>query len=147
MVIGLNTNMTLGNFDFAFASRLSLGNYVYNNVASDKGFADRAVSTANTLNNLNQNFFETQFLINDTKTLLSDYYVQDASFYRIDNITLGYNLPADLIEGVGMRIYGSANNVLLVSEYEGLDPEIPGGIDNNFYPRPQIYSVGLNINF
>jgi len=147
MVIGLNTNMTLGNFDFAFTSRLSLGNYVYNNVASDKGFADRAVSTANTLNNLNTNFFETKFLINDTKTLLSDYYVQDASFYRIDNITLGYNLPADLIEGVGMRIYGSANNVLLVSEYEGLDPEIPGGIDNNFYPRPQIYSVGLNINF
>ena len=111
------------------------------------GFADRAVSTANTLNNLNTNFFDTGFRLNDPKTLQSDYYVQDASFFRLDNITLGYNLPARVLKGVDVRIYGSANNVVLVSEYDGIDPEIPGGIDNNFYPRPQIYSLGLNINF
>jgi iron complex outermembrane receptor protein len=52
-----------------------------------------------------------------------------------------------MIKGVDLRIFGAANNVLIVSEYEGIDPEIPGGIDNNFYPRPQVYSLGLNINF
>ena len=85
---------------------------------------------------------------NITETnLLSDYYVKEASFFKIDNITLGYTLPSNMIKGVDLRIFGAANNVLIVSEYEGIDPEIPGGIDNNFYPRPQVYSLGLNINF
>jgi iron complex outermembrane receptor protein len=79
-------------------------------------------------------------------SLLSDHYVQEASFFKIDNITLGYTLK-DAYKDTDIRFYGSVQNVLTVTNYEGLDPEIYGGIDNNFYPRPRSFVFGVNIDF
>lgn len=144
-LIGLNTNMSYRNWDLAFQSRLSYGNYVYDNVASDKGYL--AASYQNDiLRNVSTDYLNSNFQNNNPQTLQSDYYVRNASFFKIDNITLGYTLPKKVLKGVDLRLYASGNNLLIVSDYEGIDPEIPGGIDNNFYPRPRIYSFGLNIN-
>ena len=72
--------------------------------------------------------------------------MQDASFFKLDNITLGYTFDQIFKEST-LRLYGTAQNVLIVTDYEGLDPEINGGIDNNFYPRPRTFTVGVNLNF
>jgi iron complex outermembrane receptor protein len=77
----------------------------------------------------------------------SDYYVQDASFLRLDNVTLAYTFQNALGNGTTLRLSGAVNNVLLITDYKGIDPEIGGGIDNNLYPRPRMYTVGLNVNF
>jgi iron complex outermembrane receptor protein len=82
---------------------------------------------------------------------LSDYYVRDASFFKIDNITLGYTFP-NLYKGVddrklGLNIFATVQNVATFTKYDGLDPEVYGGIDNNLYPRPRTYVLGLKLNF
>jgi len=147
VLLGINTTLTYKEWDFAFVSRASIGNYTYNNVASDKGYTAFATQNAKTLNNLSTNYFDTNFQLNDTKTLLSDYYVTNSSFYKIDNITVGYTFPNSWFNDLSLRVYGAANNIVIVSDYDGIDPEISGGIDNNFYPRPQVYSLGLSLNF
>ena len=79
--------------------------------------------------------------------LWSDYYIQDASFMKMDNATLGYNFN-QLKEGeVILRLYATVQNAFTITDYEGLDPEISGGIDNNVYPRPRTFLLGFNINF
>ena len=147
VVIGINTNLTYKSWDFAFVSRLSLGNYTYNNVASDKGYAAFATQNPKTLNNLSTSYFDTNFQLNNPKTLVSDYFVTNSSFYKIDNITLGYTFPRSWMNDMSLRVYGAANNIAIISDYSGIDPEISGGIDNDFYPRPQVYSLGLSLNF
>ena len=81
----------------------------------------------------------------------SDYFVQNASFVRLDNITLGYTfenfLAAGKYKGMSGRIYAAATNIATFSKYKGLDPEVSGGIDNNLYPRPFTIQLGLNVNF
>ena len=72
-------------------------------------------------------------------------YLHDASFFKIDNITLGYNFPE--ANKLKVRLYATMQNVLTVSKYKGLDPEVFGGIDNNVYPRPKTYLFGINLNF
>ena len=79
-------------------------------------------------------------------SLLSDHYIQEASFFKIDNITLGYTIP-DFLGECNLRIYGSLQNVATFTDYDGIDPEIYGGIDNNFYPRPRTGVFGINIDF
>jgi iron complex outermembrane receptor protein len=145
-VIGLSTQVNYKNFDLSVATRTSLGNYVYNNVSSSYSYEARLTENQ-IISNVARDYTSAGFQNITETNLLSDYYVKEASFFKIDNITLGYTLPSKMIKGVDLRIFGAANNVLIVSEYEGIDPEIPGGIDNNFYPRPQVYSLGLNINF
>ena len=76
----------------------------------------------------------------------TSYFIQESSFFKIDNITLGYSLP-NVFKDASLRIYGSMQNVLTVTDYEGLYPEITGGIDNNFYPRPRTFVLGVNIDF
>ena len=77
----------------------------------------------------------------------SDIFVEDASFVRMDNLTLGYNFKDIFSKGSSLRIYGMAQNVFVITDYSGVDPEIFGNIDNGFYQRPKIYSLGLNFNF
>ena len=77
----------------------------------------------------------------------SDYFLKNASFMRCENIVLGYNLPQNFIKNTNMRLYASVNNPFIVTEYDGQDPENFGGIDGSFYPRPQAYTLGVNIDF
>ena len=143
--MGLNTNLSYKNWDLAVVTRANIGNYAYNNVASSTGYLRRATEN-DILTNLHSNYLNTGF-VETTENNLSDLFIENASFFKIDYITLGYTLPKDTFKDISLRIYGSAQNVLTVTNYEGLDPEITGGIDNNFYPRPRTIVFGVNIDF
>ncbi|MXV38641.1 SusC/RagA family TonB-linked outer membrane protein [Flavobacteriaceae bacterium Ap0902] len=146
VTMGINTNMRYKNFDFSLASRASLGNYVYNNTVSANSYLGRLFENGIS-RNVHADILNTNFSAMTEPVLMSDYYLEDASFYKIDNITIGYSLPEQLFNNLDMRIFGSVNNVATITDYSGLDPEVFGGIDNNFYPRPRVWSFGVNINF
>ena len=145
---GLNTTLSWRNLSLAISGHGSAGNWVYNNVASDgEMFADLWTNnfTSNRLNSALKSDF-------NQACYLSDYYVRDASFFKIDNITLGYTFPslaknAKTGRALGMNIFATVQNVCTFTKYDGLDPEIFSGIDNNLYPRPRTYVIGLKFNF
>ena len=142
---GFNTDFQYKNFDFNMSWRGSYGNYNYNNVYSNFGNVSTSLpGNGNYLNNASTNVLETNFV---SPQYASDYYVQDASFLRLDNVTLGYSFPNALGEGKNLRLTGAVQNVFIITDYKGIDPEVSGGIDNNLYPRPRTYTLGLNLNF
>ena len=142
---GFNTDVTYKNWWLSMSFRGSEGNYMYNNVASNLGNQAIALpSNGNYLNNAHTSALTTNFV---SQRLDSDYYIQDASFIRMDNVSLGYTFKNVFDEGSTLMVTGAVQNVFVVTDYDGLDPEINGGIDNNFYPRPTTYTLGLNINF
>ncbi len=142
-IFGLTTNIQYKKFDLAMTFRGSIGNYVYNNVFSQYGNFE-GVQGANFANNIHRSAYETGF---NERQLLSSYYVQNASFVKLDNITLGYNFTInDQFNG---KVYLTGTNLFNISPYEGIDPEVGGinGIDNNAYPVSRMYILGLNLNF
>ena len=142
-LMGFSSYMNYKNWDFNFVMRASFGNYAYNNVASSNGDATR-LRPSNVISNVHVSYLDTGF---QNAQLWSDYFIQDASFLKMDNVTLGYNFN-DIKEGdVTLRLYGTVQNAFTITDYDGLDPEINGGIDNNFYPRPRTFLVGFNVNF
>ncbi|WP_281764176.1 SusC/RagA family TonB-linked outer membrane protein [Neptunitalea lumnitzerae] len=146
IIMGFNTNLNYKNWDLSVVTRANIGNYAYNNMASAKSHTIRATEN-NILTNLHTDYYNTQFTSLTDQGLLSDYYIQEASFFKVDNITLGYSLK-EAIKGIDkMRFYGSVQNVATITDYDGLDPEISGGIDNNFYPRPTSFVFGVNVDF
>jgi iron complex outermembrane receptor protein len=95
------------------------------------------------LNNLNRSYLQTGF---QNRQYLSDYYVENASFLKMDNISLGYNF-GKISENVNLNITGMVQNVFTITKYTGVDPEIQNGMDNSFYPRPRIFSLSLDLQF
>ncbi|RSK41904.1 SusC/RagA family TonB-linked outer membrane protein [Mangrovimonas spongiae] len=148
VIMGLNTNLNYKKWDLAVVTRANIGNYAYNNVASGNSYRDGAIPTSNDfLWNLHSEYLNSGFTDqSDERNFMSSHWVQDASFFKIDNITLGYTLDK-AIKDVIVRLYGSIQNVATFTEYDGLDPEIPGGIDNGFYPRPRSFVFGINLDF
>jgi iron complex outermembrane receptor protein len=143
--MGLSTSVKYGNFDLSITSRASLGNYMYDNVASSKSIpAD--ITTQPFLTNLHSDYLNSNFQTHSETNLLSDYYVKDASFVKIDNISMGYYIPK-IYKNVNMRMFAMLQNVATFTDYTGLDPEMAGGIDNNFYPRPRTVTFGFNLDF
>lgn len=142
-LLGLSSYMYYGNWDLGFTMRASIGNYAYNNVASANGNQDNLFDLG-TIRNAHVSLLDTNFR---NPQYWSDYYIQDASFLKMDNITLGYNFENIKNGDVRLRLYSTIQNVFTVTDYDGLDPEINGGIDNNFYPRPQTVLFGFNVNF
>ena len=146
VTIGLNTTLTWKNWTLAASAHGNIGNWVYDNVSSDNEMkADFWTNNfvSNRMNStLTTNFEQAQYL--------SDYYLHNASFFKIDNVTLSYNF-ADLIKAkdrsLGMNVYFTVQNVCTFTGYDGLDPEIYNGIDNNLYPRPRTYVLGVKLNF
>ncbi len=143
-ILGFNTSLNYKDWDLSISGRANLDMYAYNNMASNGAFYNNLQVNGNFLNNIHSDIYNTGFY---ESNYFSDYYVQNASFFRLDNVTLGYNVNNLLNSGVRMRVYGSVDNVLVVSEYDGIDPEIDGGIDNNMYPRPRTYMLGVNVSF
>jgi iron complex outermembrane receptor protein len=129
--------------DLSFTLRAALGSYVYNNVASSQGYL-RVLNSASGPVNLHQSVLENGFV---DPQFFSDIYLEDASFLRMDNITLGYGLPR--LRGVSeARVFGTVQNAFTLTGYDGLDPESGlGGIDNNIYPRSRTFSVGVSLGF
>jgi len=153
ITMGLTTNLTYKQWDLNIATRASLGNYVYDNVSSANASLDRVYSD-NILRNTPSSYYDTLLSQRKTQTMLSDMYLHDASFFKIDNITLGYNFPE--ANKLKVRLYATMQNVLTLTKYKGLDPEVlsvdannraTSGIDNNVYPRPKTYLFGINLNF
>jgi iron complex outermembrane receptor protein len=143
MFMGMSSNLTVGKISGGFVARAYFENYVYNNVASNLGVRRAIFNPLGWLNNgsidyLNTNFSNNQFF--------SDYYVQNASFLRVDNINVGYN-AGRVIRGANLRVNFNVQNAFVWTKYKGIDPEINGGIDNTFYPRPRTYTLGLNLDF
>ena len=149
-IFGLTSQVYYKNFDLNFTMRANLGNYVYNNVSSANGFIDLVNGIVP--GNMHRSVLETGF--NDGQ-FFSDYYIEDASFLRMDNITLGYTIPG-LPEGMNLRLYGTIQNLFVLTGYSGIDPEIGNasndnalpqiGIDNNVYPRARTFIIGASFN-
>ncbi|MCB9042591.1 MAG: TonB-dependent receptor [Chitinophagales bacterium] len=143
VILGLSSLFNVSNFDISFALRGNFGNYVYNNVASSTGYYNR-VATELVPNNLNRDVLTTNF----TKPqYFSDYYVQNASFVRMDYLTVGYTIPKIGKYNNLLRLYVTGQNLFVITDYTGLDPEIYNGIDNNLYPRSRNIIFGLSANF
>ncbi|MFW5950769.1 MAG: SusC/RagA family TonB-linked outer membrane protein [Gemmatimonadota bacterium] len=140
---GHTSSMGYGPFDLHFTLRGSLGNYIYNNVASNYGHY-RALRYVNVPNNLHASVLETGF---EREQYFSDYYVEDASFLRLDNLTLGYTFEPPTL-GTDVRVFGTVENLFTMTEYRGVDP-LAGvnGIDNNLYPRARTFMFGANVTF
>ena len=139
--MGLTNTLNYKNFDLSFTFRGSFGNYMYNNTQSNAFIEAATVTPDDYYANLNSNVLESNFV---DSQYFSDYYIQPADFVKLDNVSVGYLFPG---EKVDFRASLTATNVLTITDYEGLDPEIFGGIDNNFYPRSTTYTLGLNISF
>jgi len=144
---GLNTSFSWKNWTAALSGHASLGNWVYNNVASDTEM----------LADLWTNQFISNRVSGATKSMfsqaqyLSDYYLQDGSYLKLDNFTLGYTFPklfnvtAD--RPFSLNIFGTVQNICCLTRYTGIDPEIYGGIDGTVYPRPRTFVAGVKLNF
>ena len=144
---GFNTSLTYKNWDMAMNWRGSWGNFNYNNVDSNAGSYQEILLRNTDLSNGVANVLETGFVSLDAKRYESDYYIQDASFIKLDNVSVGYTFNQKENSTSLVKISLSAQNVLLITDYSGIDPEISGGIDNNLYPRPITFTLGLNVNF
>ena len=142
--LGLTSNLRIGHFNFSFAGRANFGSYVYNNVQTDMGYLDRLYATTNYLSNINQSAVDLN-VVSQGNLTFSDHFVTKASFFRLDHITAAYNF--EHLIGQFMNVYATVQNPLVVTSYKGLDPEISNGIDNNIYPRPRTFVLGLNVNF
>lgn len=140
-IFGFTNTMTYHNFDFSFTLRAWLGNYVYNNVASNLGNY-RQLTAGSSPYNLHASVLTTNF---QNQQLLSDYYVENGSFLRMDNISIGYTFPwADR----QLRAYAIVQNAFTITGYSGVDPTAgTNGIDNNIYPRARTITGGLDVKF
>lgn len=141
--LGFTSTFTFKNFDFSFAGRANIGNYVYNNVQSGTSYANLYHPTGY-LGNVNT---IATYLNFENPQYLSDYFVQNASFLRVDHITLGYNFGSMLNKIDFLKLFVTVQNPILITDYKGIDPEVASGIDNNVYPRSRTILVGLNARF
>ncbi|MDB3901041.1 SusC/RagA family TonB-linked outer membrane protein [Flavobacteriaceae bacterium] len=144
VLMGLTASVTYKDFDLSMASRASIGNYSSNRMQAAS--VENQIWNLGRLSNVHTSYLDTGFLYFSDKNGLSDHHIQNASFFKLDNVTLGWTVD-NVIDNNPMRLYISADNLLTITEYEGIDPEITGGIDSNFYPRSRAIALGLDINF
>jgi TonB-linked SusC/RagA family outer membrane protein len=165
---GITNNFQIGNFNLAFAGRANLGQYVYNNVQTDMGFLDRTYQPTQYIQNVHRSAVDLN-VFQQANLTFSDHFVTRADFFRMDHITVGYDLtslfnktpdteltgmdgtfqPAQVGSGFlkGLSVYATVQNAFVITGYDGLDPEVFSGIDGNVYPRPRTYLFGINANF
>mgnify|MGYP005904137657 FL=1 len=148
VLMGLTSRLSYKSWDFSFSLRASLNNYVYNSVeAGGSDCNPTSIYSFGALNNRPLMGVANNIQSKDDNTLLSDYFVQNASFMKCDNITLGYSFKKLFGAPIGGRVYAAVQNVFTISKYKGLDPEVENGLDNNIYPRPLTTLIGLSLNF
>ena len=152
VTMGLGSKMIYKNWDFSFAMRASLGNYVYNdNLAGAINVGSGSIFSLGYLANRPKDAVALGLTNPLTEQFYSDAFVENASFLKMDNITLGYSfanlLKGKSYNGISGRVYATVQNVFTITKYKGLDPEISNGIDRSLYPRPFTMVLGLNLNF
>jgi len=149
LVLGLSLNYQYKNWSFGASMRSELGGHIYNNIHSNAGTFQSVNGTQGYLNNISSLYYEDEIQKIATNQLLSDHYMEKADFLRMDFFSVGYNFGKLKYFGekVGLNATFVINNVFVLTNYSGLDPEIGGGIDNNIYPRPRVYSLNLSFDF
>ena len=148
VLMGLTSRLSYKSWDFSFSLRASLNNYVYNSVeAGGSDCNPTSVYSFGALNNRPLMGVANNIQSKNDNTLLSDYFVQNASFMKCDYITLGYSFKKLFGAPIGGRVYAAVQNVFTITKYKGLDPEVEKGLDNNIYPRPLTTLIGLSLNF
>lgn len=141
---GLSTSLMYKNLTLSMSFRANLGNYVYDNISASIANYSGLMNPSGYIQNVTSNVFETNF---NTAQYYSDIYIKPASFLKMDNISLSYDFGNIIRDKIGLSVMGTVQNVFTLSRYKGLDPEIPYGIDYNFYPVPRIYSLKFNLTF
>jgi TonB-dependent starch-binding outer membrane protein SusC len=146
LFFGFSTNVAYKKWTAGFVLRSNFNNYVYNNIFSNQGKLTQILD-AYTIHNGSVNYLDNQFAGKTDIQGFSDYYLENASFLRMDNLSVGYNLGTLRHTKSTLRLSANVQNVFVITKYKGLDPEVNGGIDNNLYPRPRIISIGANLDF
>lgn len=143
-LMGINSSINYRKFDFSFSGRLSINNYVYNNVSSNRTFYNSIYNSNGFFGNVITDIYNTGFT---NAQYRSDYYIENASFFKMDFISAGYNFDNLITSKVKGRIGFTVRNAFFITNYKGLDPEVGGGIDNNIYPRARVYMLNLSLTF
>jgi TonB-dependent starch-binding outer membrane protein SusC len=156
VMMGINSSFRYKKFDLYLSGRVSLGNYAYNNMKSSRAVYEGLYNQSGFFNSLPRAINDTEFV---KPQYFSDYYIENASFFKMDNMSAGYNFDKVFSEKIKARISFTVQNAFTITDYSGLDPELdvplkigegldPGpGIDNNYYPRPRTFLLGVNLTF
>ena len=144
VLLGFNTSLRWKRLSVSAAFRASLGNYVYNAMAVNTGALETMKYSAPQLSNLHSSYLETGF---KTRQFYSDHYVENASFLKMDNLTVSYDFGRIFRNAMGLKASVLVQNVFTLTKYSGVDPEVPNGFDSSFYPRPRIVSLSLGLDF
>lgn len=142
-IMGLSTSLRYKLLTLGMSFRANIDNYVYNGMGMSTGAFETVSYNNSQLNNLNTSFLKTGF---KTRQYLSDYYVENASFLKLDNLSLSYNV-GKINKWASLTVSAMVQNVFTITGYSGTDPEVPNGMDNSFYPRPRTYSLSLGLQF
>ncbi len=140
-ILGFSTSLRYKKWNLGMSFRSNIGNYVYNGMAMNSGAWSTMSYNSYQLNNLSSSYLETGF---KNRQYLSDYYVENASFLKMDNVTLTYNF-GKVAKNCSLYVSGMVQNVFTITKYSGVDPEVPNGMDSSFYPRPRTFSVSIGL--
>lgn len=140
-LIGLSFRFNYKDFFFSASTRASIGNYVYNQVAAGSSYDQ--MYQIGYWKNFPKYLDDTNFV---KRQFTSDYFVSNASFFKMDNMSAGYSFN-NFYEKLSARVSFTVQNAFTITKYEGIDPEVSGGIDNNFYPRPRTFMLGINLSY
>lgn len=143
-ILGFSTGFNYKQWALNTVLRANLGHYIYDNITSNLAVRTNVINPAGNINNAPLDVFNSNFT---TNRAMSDYYLHNGSFLRMDNVSLGYNFGHVLGAGSNLRVSGNVQNVFTITNYKGVDPEIQNGIDNRIYPRPRTFVLGLNLDF
>ena len=142
-IYGFSTSLRYKKWTLSTSLRANVGNYVYNGMAMNTGAWSTVSYNTYQLNNLNSSYLKTGF---QNRQYLSDYYIENASFLKMDNLSLAYNFGR-ICKWFSMNASVMVQNVFCITKYTGVDPEVPNGMDVSFYPRPRTYSLSLGFEF
>lgn len=143
-MFSLSTSLRWKRLTLSTSLRASLGNYIYNATASNNGALETMKYADNCLYNLSASYLQTGF---NVRQHYSDHYVENASFIKMDNLILSYDFGNLWRDTLGLNLSLLCQNVFTITRYSGVDPEISGGMDQSFYPRPRIFSLSIGLNF
>ncbi|MFZ4564460.1 MAG: SusC/RagA family protein, partial [Bacteroidales bacterium] len=146
---GVSTTLSYKKLSLSTAGHAAVGNYVYNNISANRGvYSNLYRPEGPYLSNVTTDVFDVNFTNNQ---YLSDYYVQNASYFKLDYLTLAYDFGNVIKNTANLRLSFTVNNVFTITKYKGLDPEVnlgsSVGIDNNMYPRSRVFVLGVNLTF
>ena len=141
---GVFTTLSYKKASLSAAGHAAVGNYIYNNGSANRGVYNNLFRPEGPyLSNVSTDVFDVNF---NNQQYLSDYYVQNASYFKLDYLTLAYDFGNLIKNTLGLRASFTVNNLFTITKYKGLDPEVSGGIDNNIYPRSRVFVLGVNLS-